>query len=90
MSKLSVTKTLTAIAAVMSFGSIAYAGDNNVTEDQILQALKPVREAANDRVSAERDQECDDDEVAEEAQTVATALAFCAWAEDDKATVAQR
>jgi outer membrane protein OmpA-like peptidoglycan-associated protein len=41
MSKLSVTKTLTAIAAVMSFGSIAYAGDN-VTEDQILQALKPV------------------------------------------------
>jgi outer membrane protein OmpA-like peptidoglycan-associated protein len=42
MSKLSVTKTLTAIAAVMSFGSIAYAGDANVTEDQILQALKPV------------------------------------------------
>jgi outer membrane protein OmpA-like peptidoglycan-associated protein len=42
MSKLSVTKTLTAIAAVMSFGSIAYAGDTNVTEDQILQALKPV------------------------------------------------
>ena len=41
MSKFSVTKTLTAIAAVMSFGSIAYAGDN-VTEDQILQALKPV------------------------------------------------
>jgi outer membrane protein OmpA-like peptidoglycan-associated protein len=41
MSKLSVTKTLTAIAAVMSFGSIAFAGDN-VTEDQILQALKPV------------------------------------------------
>jgi outer membrane protein OmpA-like peptidoglycan-associated protein len=42
MSKLSVTKTLTAIAAVMSLGSIAYAGDANVTEDQILQALKPV------------------------------------------------
>jgi outer membrane protein OmpA-like peptidoglycan-associated protein len=41
MSKLSVTKTLTAIAAVMSLGSIAYAGDPNVTEDQILQALKP-------------------------------------------------
>ena len=47
MSKL-VTKDLTAIAAIMtvgavvSFGSIAaYAGDN-VTEDQILQALKPV------------------------------------------------
>src|SRR5690349_10745389 len=39
MSKLSVT--LTAIAAVMSLGSIAYAGDN-VTEEQILQALKPV------------------------------------------------
>ena len=49
MSKLSMTKNLTAIAAIMtvsagvSFGSIAaYAGDNNVTEDQILQALKPV------------------------------------------------
>jgi len=48
MSKLSVGKNLTAIAAMMtvgaavSFGSIAaYAGDN-VTEDQILQALKPV------------------------------------------------
>jgi outer membrane protein OmpA-like peptidoglycan-associated protein len=49
MSKLSMTKNLTAIAAIMtvsagvSFGSIAaYAGDKNVTEDQILQALKPV------------------------------------------------
>ena len=49
MSKFSVTKNLTAIAAIMtvgagaSFGSItAYAGANNVTEDQILQALKPV------------------------------------------------
>ena len=38
MSKLSVTKTLTVIAAVMSLGSIAYAGDN-VTEDQILLSL---------------------------------------------------
>jgi outer membrane protein OmpA-like peptidoglycan-associated protein len=42
MLKLSVTTTVTAIAVVMSFGSIAYAGDANVTEDQILQALKPV------------------------------------------------
>jgi outer membrane protein OmpA-like peptidoglycan-associated protein len=42
MSKFSVTTTVTAIAAVMSFGSIAFAGDNNVTEDQILRALKPV------------------------------------------------
>jgi len=47
MSKLSARKTLTAIAvmtvgAAVSFGSIAaYAGDI-VTEDQILQALKPV------------------------------------------------
>src|SRR5437870_8977930 len=41
MSKHCVTKTLTAIATVMAFGSIAFAGDN-VTEDQILQALKPV------------------------------------------------
>ena len=52
MSKLFVTKNLTAIATIMTVGAVvsfgstaAYAGDNNVTEDQILQALTPVKKA---------------------------------------------